>query len=315
MYKRKADTLLSLIFRLMPVSFDSSNLSAKSSRALSQTLAQKFTQKHSQSSSWYSDSMQHEWRTFQLFKQFELDRATPAMMDSFWADGWRHFGTYFFREIFGVLGKRLTLHLALRINLEQFRLSKRLRRIRNRNNDAIIIIDNAHISAEKEYLFEEHSQKFTDNKPQKLTDFISQEPSIIPCSTKECRVEIVHETIASNDIDENELIAISFFDIGEEACSSVYAFYDIEESQKRSLGILTLMKEIEYAIDQGKKYMYLGYSFREHSHYDYKKQFAGLEFYTWQGEWLPIEELEHYSFPHHVVELFDITQGEFLGDV
>lgn len=27
----------------------------------------------------------------------KLDHAPPGMMDWFWADGWRHFGSHFFR--------------------------------------------------------------------------------------------------------------------------------------------------------------------------------------------------------------------------
>jgi hypothetical protein len=37
---------------------------------------------------------------------------------------------------------------------------------------------------------------------------------------------------------------------------------------------------------------YHGYGTEEPSHYDYKKRFAGLEFYDWKGNWRLLVEAE-----------------------
>ena len=70
------------------------------------------------------------------------------------------------------------------------------------------------------------------------------------------------------------------------AASSVYGLFNPAQSN-RSLGIFTMLMEIDYAIRHGLDYLYSGYATREPSHYDYKKKFAGLEIYDWAtGRWM-----------------------------
>jgi arginyl-tRNA--protein-N-Asp/Glu arginylyltransferase len=80
------------------------------------------------------------------------------------------------------------------------------------------------------------------------------------------------------------MVAASFLDLGMAAVSSVYGIFDPSESH-RSLGIFTMLKELEYAAELGCRMYYHGYACQEPSPYDYKKRFAGLEFYDWEGNW------------------------------
>ena len=57
----------------------------------------------------------------------------------------------------------------------------------------------------------------------------------------------------------------------------------------RSLGIFTLLKEIEFAKENGKSYFHLGYSYEGESFYDYKKRFRATEEYDWTGIWRPLD--------------------------
>ena len=54
---------------------------------------------------------------------------------------------------------------------------------------------------------------------------------------------------------------------------------------QRSLGIFTLLLELEYAIRNKKKFYYLGYAYEGASFYDYKKRFKGTEVFDWKGRW------------------------------
>ena len=74
------------------------------------------------------------------------------------------------------------------------------------------------------------------------------------------------------------------------SCSSVYAVFDPAES-KRRLGIYTMLLEIEHARSLGMEHFYSGYATVESSCYDYKKQFEGLSYFDWAGEWRPMEEM------------------------
>jgi arginyl-tRNA--protein-N-Asp/Glu arginylyltransferase len=244
---------------------------------------------------WFEERFESDWQSVQIAQRCELYRATPAMMDAFWADGWRHFGEQFFRDMFSVVENRLRLVLPLRIDVSAFTLSDSQRRAVRRNTDVQIIIGDAYIDEEKRQLFERHRQRFRENVPDSLRDFLSPVPSLLPCVTRECCV-----------YDNGRLVAVSFFDVGETACSSVYAMFDPAAS-RRSLGVFTLLQEIRYAQETGRRYLYLGYSHREHSHYDYKKQFAATEFYNWRGEWLPLEQLQHWNMPTHPIESIDVS--------
>jgi arginine-tRNA-protein transferase len=227
---------------------------------------------------WYEERWRDETLDGQIYDSFYCSRATPEMMDACWADGWRHFGTYFFRTQVDILNGKPAIVLPLRVRVADFRLSKSQRRIWRKNQDVDVVIRPIEISGEHIKMFHAHKQRFTHNVPRDLSDFFSPQPAITPCLGYECRI-IEKET--------ERLLAASFVDIGADALSSVYAMFDPKESQ-RSLGILTLLCEIEYAQRLGKEFLYLGYAYNVSSFYDYKKYFSALEYYNWRGEWLPI---------------------------
>ena len=82
---------------------------------------------------------------------------------------------------------------------------------------------------------------------------------------------------------------MSYFDIGGESVSGIYAMFE-PKSAGRSLGIFTMLKEIEFARERGKEFYYLGYAYAGNSFYDYKKRFSGTEMFDWNGCWLPFQE-------------------------
>jgi arginine-tRNA-protein transferase len=64
------------------------------------------------------------------------------------------------------------------------------------------------------------------------------------------------------------------------------------EFPTRSLGVFTMLLEIKYAFETGKKFYYHGYAYEGNSFYDYKKRFRGLENYDWIGAWRDFREEE-----------------------
>ena len=111
-----------------------------------------------------------------------------------------------------------------------------------------------------------------------LSNFLGDHPGqLIPCH--ECQVWL-----------KDEFIAASFLESSHTAASSVYGLFEPAHST-RSLGIFTMLSEMQWALDHGLRYYYSGYATREPSHYDYKKNFAGLEIYDWADEgWVAYEE-------------------------
>lgn len=211
-------------------------------------------------------------------EEFYTSKSSPQLMDALWADGWRHFGTYFFRYSLGVYEAEIRRVLPLRIRLADFSFSKSQRRIFKKNQDLQTLIRPIEITTEKESLFERHKQRFTHNAPDSLYDFLSFDAARVPCEALE--VCVYRET---------ELLAASFFDVGERSVSSVYAMFAPEETA-RSLGIFTLLLEIEWARANKKDFLYQGYAYNGNSFYDYKKRFRALEKFDWKGNWEEMDE-------------------------
>ncbi len=211
-------------------------------------------------------------------EEFYASRVSPAQTDSLLAEGWRHFGEHFYRYNLGYYKYDIRTVYALRVKLEKFSFSKNQRRVLRKNQDLQIVIRQIEVTKEKEELFARHKERFEYGVPDSLYDFLSYQPATIPCEGLEvCAYR------------EKELLAAAFFDVGNEAISSVYGMFAPEETT-RSLGILTMLLEIKFALEKGKKFYYHGYAYEGNSFYDYKKRFRGLESYNWKDAWEDFKE-------------------------
>lgn len=213
-----------------------------------------------------------------LHQTFEKRHVPPGQMDVLWANGWRHFGTHFFRYSLAEHREQICSVIPLRVDLQHFTPSRSQKRALARNRDIEFIIRDTVVDAAKEALFLRHRERFEDNVPDSLHTFLSREPATVPCRNLELCV-----------YEGGRLLAASFLDLGQTATSAVYAIFEPDE-HKRSLGIYTMLRAIEYSRALGCRYYYPGYAYREPSVYDYKKNFAGLEYLDWDMGWLPFEQ-------------------------
>lgn len=216
---------------------------------------------------------------------FTAEAALPVEMDVLWAEGWRHFGCDFFRYNFSIHEGELRHVVPLRIRLDNFSLSRSQRRNLVRNQDLQCIIKPLEMTNEAIELFNSHKKRFSENIPSSLSEFIPEHQEDAPCEIMEVNVR--------ND---NRLLAISYFSVGDKASSGIYAMFEPTEL-RRGLGIFTLLKELEFAKKTGRSFYYLGYSYKGRSFYDYKKQFRGTEAYDWINGWRPYNyQNENNSF-------------------
>ena len=205
--------------------------------------------------------------------EFEAETVTPGQMDMLLADGWRHFGTHFFRYNLAVYREEIRRVMPLRIRPADFTLSKSQRRVLRKNEDLRVDIRPIEITRESETLFHRHKQRFDHAIPESIYDFLSYDPSTVPNEGRE-------RAVYCGD----KLVAVSYFDIGGISVSGIYAVFDPDESS-RGLGIFTILKEIEYALETGRTLYYQGYAYEGESFYDYKKRFSALERFDWDGNW------------------------------
>ncbi len=217
---------------------------------------------------------------FRLINEdFYADFVLPEQMDSLWANGWRHFGTHFFRYNVGFLKDELRFVMPLRIDLARSSYSKSQRRNLKRNCDLQVVIRPIEITSKALDLFERHKTRFTRGVPDSIYNFISRKPADSPCDAKELCV-----------YQDERLIAASYFDLGRNSTSGIYAMFD-PDLKDRGLGTFTMLKEIEYAIESGRRYYYQGYAYEGASFYDYKKRFRATEVFDWSGGWQALSDI------------------------
>ncbi|MCR9204211.1 MAG: arginyltransferase [Halobacteriovoraceae bacterium] len=184
--------------------------------------------------------------------------------------GFRKFGIYFFRPNCSTCKKCLPL----RVRASDFKPTKSQKRVLNKNKDVKVFYKPLLYREEIFQLFVKHSKaRFNQSEEHNesreefiQTHFTPSTPSLL-----------------SEFFLEGKLIAVGFLDISSDAVSSVYFIYD-PDFQKRSLGILGALKEIEYTKKSHKSYYYLGYYIEENRLMSYKNQFHPYEVYDWGTE-------------------------------
>ena len=147
---------------------------------------------------------------------FIQPQVPPHLMDALWGQGWRHFGAYFFR--YSKMERNDVM--PLRMKLEQFDPSPSQKRILRRNADLEYGFQPAFVNAEVENLFEQHKLRFERNVPNSIFTFIDPNPAQVPCECLSLTVWLG-----------GRLLGMSYLDAGEGSSSSVYQFFDLEESR------------------------------------------------------------------------------------
>ncbi|TAE75611.1 MAG: arginine-tRNA-protein transferase [Bacteroidetes bacterium] len=211
-----------------------------------------------------------------------IDKLEPNQIDILWANGWRNFGIYFFKETSGYNPtiQKNDIIIPLRIYLPKFTFQKSHLKILKKNKIMNVEFKPIVIDEAKENLFQKHAQRFSYNVPTSLYDFLSEKPESLPYQGIECAVH--HK-------ENNQLCAVSFVGVGKQSLSSIYAMFDTDYST-HSLGIFTLLAEIEYGKEHNFEYLYLGYAYQNASFYDYKKKFNHLQYYDWKKNWLDFSQ-------------------------
>jgi arginine-tRNA-protein transferase len=219
-----------------------------------------------------------------IFDEFYADFIESEQLDSLLEIGFRHFGKHFFRYSHNYFQEKIVSVLPLRINLEKYKHSNSQKKIIKKNQILDTRIIPCILNDEIHELFELHSNRFEFGKPSSIFDFINiEEPSQIP--NQMFLVEVRQDS---------KLLAGSFLDNGESATSSIYGMFH-PDYYKYSLGIYTMLLEIEWSISNKKKFYYPGYAYTTPSFYDYKKQFYGLEALDFgTGTWFTYER----NFPN-----------------
>lgn len=214
-----------------------------------------------------------------IFQQHFPQSLTRTRLDRYLADGWFRCQDFLYRSKLVSFDGDLYSVVNIRLPLQSYRPSKTMRRILRRNQPVLRHEFGAvHITPDKERLYEEHKLRFKGRILPSLHDYLFGESNSFLFDTRELCV-----------YDGDKLIAVSFFDQGRDSVASLLGLYD-QNYKRNSLGNYTMLLEIEYAKQAGKRYYYPGYIVDESDIFDYKLRIGELEYYDWHGQWMPLPE-------------------------
>ncbi len=84
---------------------------------------------------------------------------------------------------------------------------------------------------------------------------------------------------------DRKLVGLGVLDVGQQAASSVYFFWDPDHAEY-GLGTYSALREIEWCREQGIGFYYLGYWIRDCASMSYKNRFRPFELMDWKtNEW------------------------------
>jgi len=192
----------------------------------------------------------------------------PEEIDALLAAGWRKFGKQFFRPAC----PRCRQCIPLRIPVSEFKPTKSQRKAIVKNKETVMKTRPLQSRPEIYAIYQDHS----GHKFSKETTANEFEDSFFDQVCPAFQTEYFCHHL---------LCAVGFIDSGKQSYSSVYFVYK-EAFKKQSLGCYSILREIELARIQGKRFYYLGYFIEKNQSMNYKNRFGPNQKLDWNtGQW------------------------------
>ncbi|MEM8526334.1 MAG: arginine-tRNA-protein transferase [Bacteroidota bacterium] len=208
-------------------------------------------------------------------------------LDQYLHRAWYRMGQSIFTCHFLCFGERLYSALWLQLDLKQHQMKKHQRKLLRKNERFRTIIRPFRIDQQKEDLYQKYRwYAFNGNLSVSLRD-----------SLLDGKYSNIYETMECCVYDDEQLVAASFFDIGEKSIASILGIYD-PDYKDFSLGYYSMVREIKYGIEHGFDYYYPGYVVPNYPRFDYKSRIGDVSYYNvGQQEWLPFNTIVETDYP------------------
>ncbi len=189
----------------------------------------------------------------------------------FLATGYRRLGSVLYRNV--CLG--CSLCRPIRLETDKFRASKSQQRTMRKNRDLRVGCCTPSVTAEKVALYGRYvSSKHPADKEDNIAD----------CQMMLASLHLGYAgSIEMDYFLGDSLIGVGIVDVGEDALSSAYFYYDTAYLNRRP-GVFSILREISLARSMEKKYYYLGFCVEETPKMSYKKFFRPNQVYD-DGKW------------------------------
>ena len=229
----------------------------------------------------------------------------PEELDAYLARGWYRMGQTIFTTHFLCFGRAFYSAIWIRLPLRGYQFRKSLRKALRRNEKRFQTrIGPASLNQEKELLYRRYKASF---------------PGILAPSLKDSLMDgeefNIYNTYEVAVYDQEELVALSFFDLGKNSAASIMGIYDPSYSQY-SLGFYTMLMEVEYSMQRGLLFFYPGYVVPGYNRFDYKLRIGkpeDIQYYDLRTtSWLPYPTLTPQEVPLRKMEIRLKEMQQFL---
>jgi arginine-tRNA-protein transferase len=207
------------------------------------------------------------------------------VLDDFLEEGWFRNCSSMYRSKIICLDAEISSIVNIRLPLEGYRYPKRLAKLFRKHQERFRVkIAKMQIDDTKEALYKAHANRFKGYVFESLKEYMHD-------TGDESKV---FDTLEVAVYDGTELVAFSFFDVGEQSIATILGVYR-QDYSAYSLGMFTMLLEVEHALEAGKAYYYPGYVFHQPSVFDYKLRLGDFEYFNWK-EWQPYHKRIHESW-------------------
>jgi len=212
---------------------------------------------------------QHRSRSEGFSMEVMSARVYHELMDR----GFRRSGKVFYRP----RCESCAACVPMRIAVEAFEPSKSQRRAVRRNADLTLRIGAPALTDEKIAVYQRYLEHQHPDSPQ----------SADADGLREFLYEHVVDTVEVNYVKDGRVLAVSILDVSDRGVSSVYHYFDPVESH-RSIGVFSVLAEINLTRQWGVAYFYMGYWVEGSKTMDYKANYRPHELLI-DGQWRRVD--------------------------
>ncbi|HOV62782.1 MAG TPA: hypothetical protein PLG43_02745 [Spirochaetia bacterium] len=208
------------------------------------------------------------WRTATQEAFFVLEDISEEDLSFLISQGYRHFGTFFYRPVC------TDCHacIPIRLPVEKHRFTPSQRRLMHTNSRYTVQILRPQPSEEKYAIYCEHKKRFEDENAEPYEEFVQSFFHQFPSSYE------------MDIFDGERLFCVSHIDITLSCISAVYCYYRAAYSPA-SPGKYAIVMELEEAHKRSIPYLYLGFLVAGNRHMKYKAGYYPNELLVTEGDW------------------------------
>lgn len=212
---------------------------------------------------------------------------SPDELDAYLAKGWYRMGQAIFTTHFLCFGEDFYSAIWIRLPLKGYAFRKSLRKIVNKvQKNFKTVIRKASIDDTREALYQKYRFSFKGLLAPNLRDSLMDGEEFN-----------LFNTYQINVYDGDKLIGLSYFDIGRNGAASITGIYDPDYS-KYSMGIYTMLMEVEFCQQRGMKYYYPGYVVPGYDRFNYKLKLGEVSYFDLKTRgWHPYKKLKEQDIP------------------